>query len=148
MGAQEISWDWQPLVSVGPIKFGELAEPAIQKFSLQKQEKPFESFDSDTYEFPNCETRIYVDENQKIEDVGCSDNIYYQGENLFGLTLDEIRLRFGKEDKIGETLYFEFEDGDFEEIPVEFEKLGLQLWLRDGVVVSAMVFGSYDDERD
>jgi hypothetical protein len=144
MEGKSIKWIWLPLVSVGSIKFGELADPVIEKFKLCKLEKPFEEADWDSYEFPDCETQIYT-ENSNITSVGCFDNIYYGDENLFGLTLDEIRKCIGQESEIGETIFFDFVGNEFEKTPIEFDDLSLQLWFRDGVVESAMVSGSYDE---
>jgi hypothetical protein len=141
MEGETIKWIWHPLFLVGSIKFGELAHPVIQKFKLRKLKRPFKEFYLDSYEFPDCETRIYT-ENSNINSVGCFDNIYYGDENLFGLTLDEIRNRLGQESEIGETIFFDFKDNKFEKTPIEFDDLSLQLWFRDGVVESAMVSGS------
>lgn len=139
-------WNWVPLISVGPFKFGEPADPVIEKLNLQKLEKPYEEFDSDSYEVSDGSVRLYTDEDGRIDGVGCFENIYYQDEDLFGLTLDEIRLRLGKEDQIGETILFDFKDNEYEKVPVEFEKWSLQLWFREGVVESAMVNGLLNDE--
>jgi hypothetical protein len=133
-----ITWEWIPLVSIGSLKFGEPIEPVISKFDLRKLDKPFEEADWNSYEFLGCDKRVYA-EDGNITSFGCFDNLYYKGRDLLGLTLNEIRVLFGEEDKIGETVLFDFEDGEFEETPVEFYEYGLQIWLRDGVVESAMI---------
>jgi hypothetical protein len=141
-----IQWHWVPCVSVGPIIFGEPVAPVIGKFDLQKLEKDYEDADWDTYEFPDCETRIYVDENGGIKEIGCFDNLYYQGQNLFGLTLDEIRVLLGPEDEIGKIVLFDFPGNEFEKFPVEFENFSAQFWFREGVVESVMIGPCYDDD--
>jgi hypothetical protein len=130
--------EWIPMISIGTLKFGEFVEPVISKFDLHKLDKPFDGADWDSYEFPNCDKRVYA-EDGKITRIGCFDDLYYKGENLFGLTLDEIRVLLGEEDEIGESILFDFEDGEFEETPIEFYQYGLQIWLRDGVVESAII---------
>jgi hypothetical protein len=146
MEGKNIYWDWNPLISVGPFKFGESAKPLIQEYGLRELEKPFEEADWNSYEFPDCETRVYTNKELKIDSIGCFDNIYYKGQNLFGLNLDQIRNLLGEEDEIGETVLFDFEDNEYEKFPVEFEKLSLQIWFKDDMVESAMVHGLLDDD--
>jgi hypothetical protein len=147
MGIRDNYWDWQPLVSIGPFRFGESATHLIQEYDLQKLEKPFEEADWCSYEFPDCETRIYTNENLEIERVGCFDNIYYRGRNLFGLMLNEVRSILGKEDECGEAIMYDVEDNRFEIFSVEFEKFSAQIWFKNGVVDSAMVHGFLDDDQ-
>jgi hypothetical protein len=137
-------WEWNPLVSIGSLKFGESIEPIISEFDLYKLDKPFEEADWDSYEFPDLDKRVYT-EDDHITSIGCFDDLYYKGQNLFGLTLDEIRTLLGEEDEIGETVLLDFEDGEYEKTPVEFYKYGLQIWIRDGVVESAMLTGTLDE---
>jgi hypothetical protein len=89
---QAMQWIWEPLISIGSIKFGEFIEPLIFKFELEKLEKPFEDCSWETYRFPSCNTCLYS-ENSQVTSAGCFDNLYYKGRNLFGLTIGEIRTR-------------------------------------------------------
>lgn len=73
-----------------------------------------------------------------VVSVGCYDNLLYQGRNLLGLTLEEIREVLGQEDEIGEMIG--------EEIPVEYESLSLQLWFRGDVVVDATCYGFIEND--
>jgi hypothetical protein len=132
------AFEWTPLVSVGLLKFGESLDSIIHEFDLHKLDKPFEEFELDSYEFPNDDKRVYT-EDGNIVYVACFDSLYYKGGNLVGLTLDEIRVLFGEEDKIGESTIFDFEGDEYEEIPVEFYGYGLEIWIRDEVVQSAIV---------
>jgi hypothetical protein len=136
-------WEWIPLVSIGPLKFGEPIEPVISKFDLRKLNKPFEEADWDSYEFPDFDKRVYTKDGN-ITSLGCFDNLFYKGEDLFGLTLDEVRVLLGEEDEIGETVFFDFEDDEYEKTPIEFYKYSVQIWLRDGVVESAMISAIID----
>jgi hypothetical protein len=131
-------WEWKPLISVGILRFGKSIETIISEFNLHKLDKPFEEFELDSYDFPD-HNKIVCAEGGYITIIGCFDELYYKGENLFGLTLDEIRSRLGEEDEIGKPVLFDFEDGEYEKISVEFYKYGLQIWIRDGVVESAML---------
>jgi hypothetical protein len=145
MQHKNIYWDWNPLVSVGPFKFGESAILFIQEYNLQELEKPFQEADWNSYEFTDCETRIYTNEDSEIERIGCFDNIYYEGQNLFGLTLEGVQNIFGKADKIGEIIEYDIEDDKFEAFPMEFERFGAQIWFENSIVDSVMTHGFLDN---
>jgi hypothetical protein len=142
---QEIQWIWEPFISIGSIKFGEFIEPLIIKFGLEKLEKPFEDCSWETYRFPDCNTCLYSEDSQ-VTSAGCFDNLYYKGRNLFGLTIDEIRNTLGQESEIGETIKYYIKEEEVEQIPVEFDELSLQIWFGGGLVESAIVHGSLEDE--
>jgi hypothetical protein len=130
-------WDWEPLVSVGSIQFGAPANPIIAKYNLQKLEPDCESADWDTYEFPDTDTRISV-ENGCIFSFNCYDNFFYKGQNLLGLSLDDIRQILGLEDEIDEMV------GTY--IPIYYESLGLTLWMKDDVIGGATCHEAIEDE--
>jgi hypothetical protein len=131
-----INWNWKPLISVGPLKFGQPAIPLIKKYNLIALESDCESSDWDTYEFPNSQTRIYV-ENSYIDSVGCYDNLIYEGTNLLGLSLNEIRSILGNENEIGEVIEMQ--------TPIEYETLGLQLWLEDKITIGGICYRVIED---
>jgi len=51
-----INWDWEPLVSVGPVRFGEAANLLIEKYNLQRPEFDCDTPDWETYQFYGTET--------------------------------------------------------------------------------------------
>ncbi|NJK65039.1 MAG: hypothetical protein HC921_22095 [Synechococcaceae cyanobacterium SM2_3_1] len=130
-------WDWEPLVSVASIQFGAPASPVITKYNLQKLEPACESADWDSYEFPDTDTRIYV-ENGCIERFSCYDNLFYKGQNLLGLSLDDIRQILGPEEKIDTMVGAS--------IPIEYESLGLTLWMEDDVIAGATCNAMIEDD--
>lgn len=136
-----IIWDWKPLESIGGIKFGDCINELAKKYHLHPLKKMYESDEWETYEIPENLTKVYVAKDQIVEDIGCFDNLYYNGKNLFNLTLDEVREILGLEDEVGEAIYNYYDEEPYEKIPVEFESLGLQLWFRGGIAVDAMVCG-------
>ena len=91
----------------------------------------------ETYEIPGYESRVYV-EDGRVDRIGCYDELIFKGTNIIGLSLSEFRALFGPEDEIGEEF-----DG---EVPVEFEKVGLQVWLRDDVVQCVICSGPIEDD--
>lgn len=131
-----ILWNWKPLISVGPIKFGQLADSIIQQYDLVKLEPPCKSADWETFEFPNCETRIYVYDSE-IESVGCYDNLFYKGIDLLGLSLEEIIPILGKQYEIGEIIDMQ--------APVDYENLGLQLWMENKIMTGGICSGFIEE---
>ncbi len=138
MKGSSIIWDLNPLISVGPVQFGTLITPFIKEYLLQKIELyPVEGLDWDTYVFPDCESTLHV-ENSHIVSVGCYDNFFYKERNLLGLTFEEIQEILGPEDEIGEQIG--------EKIPVEYEKLGVEVWLRDEIVADITCYGAFPED--
>jgi hypothetical protein len=142
---QRIKWNWEPLISIGSIMFGESIEPLIIKFGLEKLEKPFEECNWETYRVFNCNTCLYS-ENSRVTSAGCFDNLYYKGQNLFGITIEEVRIILGKESEIGEAMRYYVGEEEIEQTPVEFDELSLQLWFINGIVTSAIVHPLLEDE--
>ncbi len=136
MQKKSIFWNWEPLVSIGPFRFGEPVAPVIEKYNLRKLERVSEVADWDTYEVPDGNTVIYV-EDSSIDSVACYDNLFYQGKNLLGISLEEIHEILGKEDEFGKIIG--------EKTPVEYESFGLQIWFRNGITVDATCYGFIDN---
>lgn len=113
---------------MGPFYFGADANPVISWLKLQKLDPDYEGADWDTYEVPTLESRIMV-ETGLVSGVLCCDRLIYNGKNLLGLPLGEIRSILGPEDSITENISL----GE----AVYYKQLGLTLWLAGGVVRSA-----------
>jgi hypothetical protein len=144
MNPQSIKWDWNPLVSIGIIKFGEPIEPLISTLNLNKtvSEVP----ERESYQISSYYTSIDT-ENSLVVAVFCFENIYYKDRNLLGLNLDQIRCLLGKETRISDPLVYEIEGITFEKIPVEFDDLSLELWLDKGLVERAIVYGMIEEDE-
>ena len=127
-------FDLNPLVSVGPIRFGEPIGRVVRKHRLVKRGKPFEQANWVTFEFPDCETRVYSVDGL-VTSVGCYDNCIYKGKDLFGMTLSELRNHLGKETLIDELRG--------KGAAVEYEELDILVWLdeEDGRVDSVNCSG-------
>lgn len=127
---QEIIWDWIPLVSIGPIKFGQDPKLLIQRYSLIICDADEEEI---AYEFPDETTRVYVVDG-KVDSVGCYDQFYYKGNIMVGMHLSEVLNILGPPDEI-DKFY-----GDSR--PLEYDNYGLQLWITaNNTVHSAIVSG-------
>jgi len=125
---------WIPLERVGPFKFGCSIKEYVQKYGLVNIPEEYnEKVDWEVYKF--CEgDRIYT-ENGRIISVLCSSNCLYKGRNLIGMPIDQIQVILGCKPDNVEML--ELSDGP--QKIYDFEKLGLQLWVMGGNVVTALL---------
>lgn len=137
---KETIWNLTPHISVGVFKFQTSINPLIAKLNLLKLDEKRGEWDE--YEIPGCETLVYADDNGIIEYVACYDNLYYEGKNLFGLKIDEIRKILGEEGKTGKTVLFDFKDNEFEKTPIDFEQWGLDMWFKNEVVESINAYNN------
>ena len=83
---------------------------------------------------------ITTDENNAVDVVLCEKEFIFQGFDLIGMSLIEAIKIVGREpDEIVD---------DSDEVTAEFDDLGLQLELGDGVVVSVAVSAAIDDGEE
>jgi hypothetical protein len=131
-----MTWDWEPLVSVGPVRFGEAANPLIEKYNLQRPEFDCDTPDWEAYQFSGTDTLINV-ENSSIISVACHDNFFYKSNDLLGMSLKQIRQILGQEDEIDSMVGTQ--------IPIYYDSLGLILWMKNDVIVSATCHSVIED---
>lgn len=68
-------------------------------------------------------------ENNLIEEIACYEELFYKGENLIGMRIEEFVLHTG-ESFIGEVDCLDFEDDNIPQYVYEFEAIGLQVWIK------------------
>lgn len=125
---------WIPLKKVGPFKFGSSIKEYVQKYDLVNIPEEYnEKVDWGVYKFLEND-RIYT-ENDKIVSVLCSSNCLYKGRNLIGMPIDQITIILGR--KPDNVEMAELSDGP--QKIYDFEKLGLQLWVKGEYVVTAIL---------
>ena len=143
--AEEESYNWVPNVSVGEFRFGTPVSDYVDVGRVTKRTYDPELGGGDWYADENDDPVITVDEHGLINDILCYDGLFYRGRNLIGLHIEEVVKVLGQSpDEYGEPV--ELDDDDVQ-ITAEFEDLGLQLWLRDGVAVSAVVAPAFEDDQ-
>ena len=135
---QRIIWQWEPLISIGYIRFNEPIIPLIRKYKLQRKVE-YEPPDWQVYEFPEDETLVNV-EKSRVLSVSCYNNFFYKGKNLLGISLKEINDILGKEYEIDESIETQ--------TLVIYDSMSLQLWFENGVTVSAMCYGFIEENFD
>ncbi len=123
---------------MGPFKFGTLLKEC--NGVLRVSEAPEESDPELGYLAHSVEgrdARVYTDQEGRIDTVSCDDQLRLHDVELIGLSRDEMLARLGAPDEWGEPLFID--DGEVAgyQQPVEYERLGLQLWLSGGRVVAA-----------
>lgn len=144
---------WVPKERLGPIRFGANIQQYVDA-GLLSFEPPLEELggigsfiDEDASltvtpddGFPDGPVRWVV------EGIECDKSILYKGQELLGLSIEDVVKVLGQEpDQFGEE--FEVDDDDIQIIG-EFDELGLVLWMRDGISVSASIDdGDYDDDE-
>ncbi len=127
---------WEPLVSVGSFKFDELIQKYIDQYDLRFTDAADELLNWDSYSTPD--KNVYIDtEDSRIVAISCYEHFFYKEKNLIGLSLNEIRTLLGHESEIGEQIG--------EAIPVEYDALSLQLWLKEGYVTNVTCNGFLGD---
>ncbi|MCB2263519.1 MAG: hypothetical protein LGR52_11405 [Candidatus Thiosymbion ectosymbiont of Robbea hypermnestra] len=127
---------FEPLQGVGPFPFGEAIEPLINKLGLI--EVPEENVDATgwiTYRMPGQDIRIHS-EDGKIISIACYEDCWYKGKNLIGLTLQDIVRLLGPTTLSDEPNVIEIDDD--EEVVYEIESIDVQLWVRNGIVVTVI----------
>jgi hypothetical protein len=146
-------YEWVPKVRLGPIRFGENIQQYVDAGLL--------SFDPPLEELGGVGS--FIDEDDSItvtpddgfpdgpvrwvvEGIQCDKSILFNGQELLGLSIEDVVKFFGREpDQFGE----EFEVIDDIQIIAEFDDFGLVLWFVDGVSVSASIDdGDYDDAEE
>jgi len=132
---------WIPLKSVGPFNFGSLIQKYYGKFCLKYIPDEYnEKVGWDVYGISDEDIRIYFEEG-KIEAVSCGINCIYNDMNMIGMKAEELISILGDKPDTVETE--ELSDGLHE--VYDFDNLGLQIWTKKGIVVTAICSGYCDE---
>jgi len=122
-----------PGIGVGPFRYGDDESMVLELFDLELFPDVCGPNPWRTYNVPGQRIQLYFDEEEGvgITGVGCFDHLLFRGRDIVALRLDEIRSFLGKEDKMEKEIAGR--------TPLEFELLGLQIWLgQDGCCDSVM----------
>jgi hypothetical protein len=116
----------EPFIKVGAFRF----ETHYSRYSglLEPWDQEEEIEDSATFDMVGTESFLSTDKDGKIEHITCKDECNYRGVNLIGKSLDEVEKILGYE---GVVTYPEI-NSDVHSI----DKLGLTIWVEEGIVVT------------
>jgi len=144
---KKYEWNWKPCVSVGAFCFGEYIAAYFKEFDIVPVP---EEYDDDVgwevYSIPGTDIRIYT-RNSRIISINIDDHLNYRSKNLIGMKLSDVCSLLGKEpDEFGEPLTI----GEEDQITVEFDSSGLQLWLSEDIVAGAVCTSPefFDEDLD
>lgn len=129
------TWNWEPLKSVSVFRFNDEIKKYEESCRLVEDPDMYsETVGLVSYDVPNHNVRIDV-EKGLIVTVSCDEELLYKGQNLIGMDQDKaIKLIGHPPEKVGESLII----GDKEQFTLEFDSLGLMLWVNEsGKIVSA-----------
>lgn len=134
-----------PNVSFGNILFGD----NIKNYS-DRQYEYSDTIGKDaysSYSFRETPVSAYVDKDGMIESISCKTECIWEGVDLIGLAYKRFNLLCPKPIAHNDRVWVYLnEDQDEQEQDVyEYDELGLQLWVFDGTIVTALAT-SYQDE--
>jgi len=136
-GRGKIAWTWVPNVSIGPFEFGEGIEEYFDAFEILEIPEEYDpEVEWEVFGLPDEDVRIFTSEGRIIS-VACYGEFFLEGRNLIGMPYENVEAMLGQEpDEVGDPIPIE----DEEQVPIEFDSLGLQIWTVGGVVVSVFSF--------
>lgn len=130
-------FEWIPLVSVGPVKFGDNIEDHLRSgFAIE------DKFDEDPEE-PDYIDRDDVlsfrvgEDSVTVESIHTWESLVYKGRNLIGMNQESLLKHLGAEP---DSVEKEEEPTDeVIETILSFDRLGLLVWLRKSMVHAVAV---------
>jgi hypothetical protein len=126
--------EWIPQKKVGPFKFGHSIKEYIQKYNLVSIPEEYNEKASWSVYKVGEDDRIYVEED-KIVSILCCSKCLYKDRNLIGMSIDEVSILLGS--KPDEKDMVELSNG-LQEV-YEYDQFGLQLWVMNGNVITAII---------
>lgn len=131
-----IKCEWTPRVGVGVLRVGTPVKEYVSNGYLkpERHDPPFDQFE--TYEDAAGLLSVDLDEEGLIESILCDETLQYDGYELIGRSVDEIRNLLGAPEEVGEV---EAMFDDRKQTPWLYDRLGLTISFEDGVSVSATV---------
>lgn len=127
------SWQWLPGRSLGPVRFGQPLGSLLDEHSLDLVEPPYPEADWETYVSPDGGQEIHV-KCGVVDTVGCFRCLNYRGLNIIGLTVEEMYALLGHPSEILAPT----EGG----VPYEYDLHFASIYIENGVVASAICYGS------
>ncbi|NEO88691.1 MAG: hypothetical protein F6J87_31360 [Spirulina sp. SIO3F2] len=133
---KHLNWDWVPQTRVGFLYLNTLVTDYDEEMGLFLSETADDITGWETYEIDSEDSQeiCLFTEDKVIMSIVVDKFIYYKGINLIGLDenqlIDNLRI---EPNEIGKGVIYE--NGDVV-TPLEFDPLGLEVWIQDDIVVS------------
>ena len=91
------------------------------------------------YQLSSLGITLYVDKLLEIiVSLSCWKECIYKGRNIIGMSVDEFILHTDT-DHLEEPDSLDFENDNIPQLVYEFEDLGLQVWTKNGIIVTVIV---------
>ncbi len=134
-------FDWIPLKQIGPFVFGDPIGDYVEALNLSHIPEEYnEKVNWEVYSLCS-DIRIYT-EIGKIVAVSTSNFCVYKGYNIIGALISDVIKEIGiKPDSIEPE---ELSDGI--QAVYDFDDLGLQLWVKADIILTAICSGHSDDD--
>jgi len=126
--------DWKPLKGVGPFQFGSPIEPFLEDWNVQLVEEDIDSTGWITYEIDEGAFQIHMEDDEIIS-IACYQHCYFQNQDLIGLSYENAKMLF-KYPSDNEHQPDRIFINDYPQFVYDFGRLGAQLWVKDGIVVT------------
>jgi hypothetical protein len=135
--------DFVPNKGVGIFEFKTPLIDYVADGSLVREDYPPELGGDEDYVDDSKGISVSADEQGLIEDIFCYEELIFKKTNLIGMKISNVIAILGQEpEEYSEKI--EVTEDDFQ-ITAEFDSLGLQLWLRNSVVVSAVISTIFEE---
>lgn len=147
-----LQYEWTPGIGVGPYQFGDPIQKYIdagrlRHFPIRDAFGDMDSYDDEAagiVVFPkdddNGRTIVQPDDEGKsgtIDSLTCHNSMRYRNSELLGITLDAAVAILKHVPQVDDSEIY-YDDDDIR-TTADFDELGLTLWFRDGISVSASV---------
>ncbi|UMY65276.1 MULTISPECIES: hypothetical protein [unclassified Flavobacterium] len=123
-----------PFEQVGEFKLGTPINDYLKSFSFTFSEKDTIT-EWETYELQEEGLELYV-ENGLIVSICCRDECIYKGRNMIGMGIDEFLSAFSVHSSSSNKIHL---DDDESQFVYDIDEMGLQVWSRNGRIVTAIV---------
>lgn len=134
-----------PFKSLGPFHFDSMYADYESKYEFEYV--PADEEDEwDTYMCEEPAMEIYVDEGVVVA-ASCWESCIYMGKELIGMEIPAFEKFAGCKFDHKEKVDLGAEEGGIHTI-YEFDDLGLQLWVREGEIVSVFAGPSLEEEDE
>ena len=122
-----------PNISLGRFVFGNNIKLYLNDFSYKYEENPDKKkgYGYDSYYFDKLKIEVWTDESGIIESVRCEHACYWKSVNIIGLRYEKFKAMCHMEPDVQDLCYMY--DGKTQHV-YDFESMGLQLWVRYGII--------------
>ena len=135
-----------PLISLGDIHLGDRISNYLDKYDFKfKLNQAVGDEKYDEYFLKDGNITIYVQDGV-VESINCYEECLYKGRNLIGMTIEEFisHTGFEHEEFINEL---DFEEDNIPQYVYDFDKEGLQVWVKNEKIVTIIVSEYIPDDE-